>query len=120
MGTGKEQAELWGPGARDWSDYNEPMCTPFYEAVLDATEVGPGTVLLDVTDPSHDDNGPGNYAYPTAADFHAGAFDIQEFRVILSPDGSTVTFKLQLRNLAPTFGSPLGAQLGRASCRERV
>lgn len=48
MGTGKEQAGLWGPGARDWSDYNEPMCTPFYEAVLDATEVGPGTMLLDV------------------------------------------------------------------------
>jgi hypothetical protein len=22
MGTGKEQAELWGPGARDWSDYS--------------------------------------------------------------------------------------------------
>ena len=48
MGTGKEQAELWGPGARDWSDYNEPMCTPFYEAVLDATGVGAGTALLDV------------------------------------------------------------------------
>ena len=48
MGTGKEQAELWGPGARDWSDYNEPMCTPFYEAVLDATEVGTETTLLDV------------------------------------------------------------------------
>ena len=32
MGTGKEQAELWGPGARDWSDYNEPMCTPFVES----------------------------------------------------------------------------------------
>ena len=48
MGTSREQAELWSPGARDWSDYNEPMCTPFYEAVLDATEVGPGTTLLDV------------------------------------------------------------------------
>ena len=48
MGTGKVQAELWGPGARDWSDYNEPMCTPFYAAVLDATGVGPGTTLLDV------------------------------------------------------------------------
>ena len=48
MGTGKEQAELWGPGARDWSDYNEPTCTPFYQAVLDATGVGPGTRLLDV------------------------------------------------------------------------
>ncbi len=48
MGTGRDQAELWGPGARDWSDYNEPMCTPFYAAVLDATEVGPGTTVLDV------------------------------------------------------------------------
>src|SRR6266702_3116711 len=48
MGTGKEQAELWGPGARDWSDYNEPMCTPFYETVLDATGVRHGTKLLDV------------------------------------------------------------------------
>jgi glucan 1,4-alpha-glucosidase len=71
----------------------------------------PGTVLLDVTDPSGDDNGPGNYVYPTSSDFHAGAFDIQEFRVILSPDASTVTFKLKTRDLTPTFGSPLGAQL---------
>jgi hypothetical protein len=71
----------------------------------------PGKVLLDVTDPTGDDNGPGNYAYPTASDFHAGAFDITEFKVILSPDGSTVTFKLQTRDLSPTFGSPLGAQL---------
>jgi glucan 1,4-alpha-glucosidase len=71
----------------------------------------PGTVLLNVTDPTGDDNGPGNYAYPTAPDFHAGAFDITAFKVILSPDGSTVTFKLQTADLSPTFGSPLGAQL---------
>ncbi len=71
----------------------------------------PGTVLLDVIDPSSDDNGPGNYAYPTASDFHPGAFDIEEFQVILSPDASTVTFKLEVRDLSPTFGSPLGAQL---------
>jgi glucoamylase len=71
----------------------------------------PGTVILDVTDPSNDDNGPGNYAYPTFSGFHAGAFDIQEFRVITSPDNSTVTFKLKVRDLSPTFGSPLGAQL---------
>src|SRR3954453_23926740 len=48
MGTSREQAELWAPGARDWADYNEPTCTPFYEAVLDATGVGEGTTLLDV------------------------------------------------------------------------
>ena len=71
----------------------------------------PGKTILDVTDPTGDDNGPGNYAYPTASDFHAGAYDITEFKVILSPDGSTTTFKLQTRDLSPTFGSPLGAQL---------
>ncbi|HVN56422.1 MAG TPA: glucodextranase DOMON-like domain-containing protein [Anaerolineaceae bacterium] len=71
----------------------------------------PGTVLLEQTDPPNDDNGPGNYAYPTSGDFHAGAFDILDFRVILSPDGSTVTFKLMTRDLTTTFGSPLGAQL---------
>jgi glucan 1,4-alpha-glucosidase len=71
----------------------------------------PGTVLLDVTDPSGDDHGPGNYAYPTSDNFHDGAFDILEFRVIESPDGSTTTFKLKVRDLSPTFGSPLGAQL---------
>lgn len=71
----------------------------------------PGTVLFDMTDPSGDDHGPGNYAYPTSSDFHDGAFDIQEFRVILSLDKKTVTFKLKTRDLTPTFGSPLGAQL---------
>nr|BBH93250.1 glucan 1,4-alpha-glucosidase [Thermogemmatispora argillosa] len=69
----------------------------------------PGTVLLDVNDPAGDDNGPGNYAYPTAGDFHAGAFDILEFRVIDS--GDSIVFKLKVRDLTPTFGSPLGAQL---------
>ena len=71
----------------------------------------PGNLLMDVSDPSFDDNGPGNYAYPTSDNFHAGAFDIQEFRVIESPDGATTTFKLKVRDLSPTFGRPLGAQL---------
>jgi glucan 1,4-alpha-glucosidase len=71
----------------------------------------PGTVVFSQTDPTGDDNGPGNYAYPTASDFHAGAFDITNFQVIVSPDGATTTFKLQTRDLSPTFGSPLGAQL---------
>ena len=69
----------------------------------------PGTVLLDVTDPTGDDNGPGNYAYPTAGDFHAGAFDLTRFQVI--DDGTNVVFRVQTRDLSPTFGSPLGAQL---------
>jgi glucoamylase len=69
----------------------------------------PGPLLLDVADPSGDDHGPGNYAYPTAGDFHDGAFDIQQFQVV--DTGSTVTFRLRTRDLSPTFGSPLGAQL---------
>jgi carbohydrate-binding DOMON domain-containing protein len=69
----------------------------------------PGTVLLDLTDPTGDDNGPGNYAYPTAGDFHAGAYDLTRFQVI--DDGTNVVFRVQTRDLSPTFGSPLGAQL---------
>jgi glucoamylase len=69
----------------------------------------PGTLLLDVTDPDGDDNGPGNYAYPTSDNFHPGAFDLQEFQVF--DDGTNVIFRVKLRDLTPTFGSPLGAQL---------
>jgi glucoamylase len=72
-------------------------------------DVTPGEVLLDVTDPDGDDNGPGNYAYPTSANFQPGAYDIQRFQVL--DDGADVIFRLQTRNLSPTFGSPLGAQL---------
>jgi carbohydrate-binding DOMON domain-containing protein len=68
-----------------------------------------GTLLFDQTDPTGDDNGPGNYAYPTASDFHAGAFDLTDFQVY--DTGSTVTFRVQTRDLSPTFGSPEGAQL---------
>ena len=69
----------------------------------------PGTLLLDVTDPNGDDNGPGNYAYPTSGNFQPGAYDIQQFQVYDA--GSDVIFRLKTRNLTPTFGSPLGAQL---------
>jgi glucoamylase len=69
----------------------------------------PGTKLFDISDPTGDDNGPGTYAYPTASDFHAGAYDIQNFQVY--SDGTNATFRVQTRDLTPTFGSPLGAQL---------
>jgi glucoamylase len=65
--------------------------------------------MLDVTDPDGDDRGPGTYAYPTAADFHPGAFDIERFQVIDA--GDTIYLRTQLRDLTPTFGSALGAQL---------
>ncbi|HEX5899622.1 MAG TPA: glucodextranase DOMON-like domain-containing protein [Solirubrobacteraceae bacterium] len=69
----------------------------------------PGTLVFQADDPDNDDNGPGNYAYPTAGDFHAGAYDIQHFAVYDA--GPTVVFQLRTRDLTPTFGSPLGAQL---------
>jgi glucoamylase len=69
----------------------------------------PGTVLLDTGDPTGDDNGPGNYAYPTSTNFQPGAYDIQRFQVL--DNGTEVVFRLQTRDLSPTFGSPLGAQL---------
>ena len=68
-----------------------------------------GTLLFAATDPDGDDSGPGNFAYPTAADFHAGAFDLERFEVY--DTGSTVTFRVRTRDLSPTFGSALGAQL---------
>ena len=68
-----------------------------------------GAIVIDVSDPSFDDNGPGNYAYPTSPNFKPGAFDIQEFKIY--DDGTTVYFLVTLRDLTPTFGSPLGAQL---------
>jgi glucoamylase len=70
----------------------------------------PAPVIFEATDPDNDDNGPGNYRYPTAGDFHDGAFDIEQFQVLDTP-GDTLTFRLRLRDLTPTFGSPLGAQL---------
>ena len=69
----------------------------------------PGTLLLDVTDPDGDDNGPGNYAYPTSSNFMPGAFDLEEFQVY--DDGTLAIFRVKTRDLSPTFGSPLGAQL---------
>jgi len=68
-----------------------------------------GTLILDTTDPTGDDNGPGNYAYPTSSNFQPGAYDLTDFQVY--DTGSTVTFRVQTRDLTPTFGSPLGAQL---------
>jgi glucoamylase len=77
---------------------------------LSVTDVAlPGTTVLSVTDPSGDDNGPGTYAYPTASDFHTGAFDLTGMNV--SETDSDVYIQVSLANLDPTFGAPFGAQL---------
>ena len=66
-------------------------------------------VIFEANDPDSDDNGPGNYAYPTNPQFHPGAYDIEQFQVL--DTGDTVTFRLRTRDLTPTFGSGLGAQM---------
>jgi glucoamylase len=80
-----------------------------YAQVTVTGDVTGGTTVLNVTDPPGDDNGPGTYQYPTAADFHAGAFDLTGFQVIT--DGTTVYLRASLANLDPTFGAAFGAQL---------
>ncbi|HWG60565.1 MAG TPA: glucodextranase DOMON-like domain-containing protein [Streptosporangiaceae bacterium] len=80
-----------------------------YAQVAVTGDVAGGTTVLDVTDPVGDDNGPGTYQYPTAADFHPGSFDLTRFQII--SDGSTVYLRTTLRNLDPTFGNTMGAQL---------
>ncbi|KGJ72128.1 hypothetical protein GY21_17510 [Cryobacterium roopkundense] len=68
-----------------------------------------GALIFSHEDPLGDDNGPGNYAYPTSGDFTAGAFDLTGFDVY--DTGSSVTFRVTTRDLTPTFGSSNGAQL---------
>ena len=73
------------------------------------TAEGGGSTVLDVTDPTGDDNGPGTYQYPTDSNFHAGAFDLTRFQVL--SDGTYAYLRVTLANLDPTFGSTDGAQL---------
>jgi glucoamylase len=80
-----------------------------YARVAIVSTALPGTLVLGADDPSGDDHGPGTYAYPTSGDFHPGAFDLTQFQVIDA--GATIYLRAQLRDLTPTFGSPLGAQL---------
>jgi glucoamylase len=78
-------------------------------AQITVTNEGGGSTVLDVTDLSGDDNGPGTYQYPTDASFHAGAFDLTRFQVL--SDGTFAYLRTTLANLDPTFGQTDGAQL---------
>lgn len=80
-----------------------------YAQVSVVGDIVGGTTVLDVADPTGDDDGPGTYQYPTAPDFVAGSFDITRFQVITL--GQTVYLRTTLRTLVPTFGNVMGAQL---------
>jgi len=68
-----------------------------------------GTTVLDVTDPTGDDNGPGTYQYPTNSAFTPGSFDLTRFQVITA--NGLVYLRTTLASLTPTFGNTMGAQL---------
>ncbi|HEX6519355.1 MAG TPA: glucodextranase DOMON-like domain-containing protein [Streptosporangiaceae bacterium] len=78
-------------------------------AQVTVTNEGTGATVLDQADATGDDNGPGTYQYPTASDFHKGAFDLTRFQVL--SDGTYVYLRATLANLDPTFGATDGAQL---------
>jgi glucoamylase len=80
-----------------------------YAQVTVVGDITGGTTVMNVTDPTGDDNGPGTFQYPTSSDFTAGSFDITRFQVITS--GSEVFLRTTLRTLTPTFGNAIGAQL---------
>lgn len=47
MGSARIQGELWGKSPRDWTDLQEPMHQPLWEAMLNAAQVKLGTRFLD-------------------------------------------------------------------------
>ena len=70
----------------------------------------PGTTVLDVTDPTGDDNGPGTYQYPTCVDFHAGR--VRPDRIAGQPDGHQRLPPGHARaSSRRPFGNDFGAQL---------
>ena len=80
-----------------------------YAQVTVVGDISGGATVMDVTDPTGDDNGPGTFQYPTSPDFTAGSFDITRFQVITA--GSQVFLRTTLRTLTPTFGNLIGAQM---------
>ncbi|MEN8247909.1 MAG: class I SAM-dependent methyltransferase [Bacteroidota bacterium] len=48
MKKSEVQAELWGKSPDGWAEIQEVLHKPLWEAMLNATEVGPATVFLDV------------------------------------------------------------------------
>ena len=98
FGTNAITATATAPGGR----------TTGYAQVTVSAEGG-GSTVLDVTDPTGDDNGPGTYQYPTASDFVPGSFDLTRFQVL--SDGTYAYLRVTLQTLVPTFGALDGAQL---------
>ena len=68
-------------------------------------DLGTSTTILEVSDPSSDDHGPGAYTYPTDSVFKAQAFDLKTFTVAY--DEKNMVFKFTFNGPIPNpWGSP--------------
>ncbi len=68
-------------------------------------DLGTSTTILEVTDPSGDDHGPGAYTYPTDSVFKAQVFDLKTFTVAY--DEKNMVFKFTFYGPIPNpWGSP--------------
>jgi carbohydrate-binding DOMON domain-containing protein len=68
-------------------------------------DLGTSTAILEVSDPSSDDHGPGVYTYPTDSVFKAQAFDLKTFTV--AHDDKNMVFKCTFNGPIPNpWGSP--------------
>ena len=47
-GSAHVEAPLWGARVKDWAEVQEPTARPLFDAILEASGVGPGTAILDV------------------------------------------------------------------------
>ncbi|WP_176451310.1 glycoside hydrolase family 97 catalytic domain-containing protein [Halorubrum sp. Ea8] len=72
------------------------------ELASGSVTVAPGDIVAEISDPQGDDNGPGEYVYPTGDDFEEGAFDLRSFRVLETED--EYRFAFEVENLYDTFG----------------
>ncbi|MGM0448591.1 MAG: glycoside hydrolase family 97 catalytic domain-containing protein [Methanobacteriota archaeon] len=72
------------------------------ELASETVTVAPGDIVAEFTDPQGDDDGPGEYVYPTSGDFEDGAFDLRSFRVLETDE--EYRFAFEVENLYDTFG----------------
>ncbi|MFC6837969.1 glycoside hydrolase family 97 catalytic domain-containing protein [Halomarina ordinaria] len=72
------------------------------ELAANTVAIAPGDVLAEFTDPQGDDDGPGEYVYPTDEAFEEGAFDLRTFRVLESDE--QYRFAFEVENLYAGFG----------------
>ncbi|SEP89868.1 Carbohydrate binding module (family 6) [Natrinema salaciae] len=108
----------FAPGATDESfafgstidaagTYDVTVRTPEGESLASRTvRVTPPKTVASFDDPSGDDDGPGEYTYPTADAFADGVFDLHSFEVTRT--SSTVRFSFDVETLNNPWGSDRG------------